>query len=118
MNIERIREALLRDFHLDLSDGFLSVFDTQLGNSHNTGGFSTGDILPPPSANAPSLTIGGTGAGAGSTFALNPSSAIYQYVSDNFRMRMQLLDNTNMNNQYRVKLDAAGATVAEVTHAR
>ena len=30
----------------------------------------------------------------------------------------QLLDNTNMNNQYRVKLDASGSPLAEVLHAR
>jgi len=80
---------------VDLTDGFLSVFDTQFGDSHNSAGFSTGDILPPPSANAPALTIGGTGAGAGSPFALNPSAAIYQYVDSNFRLRMQMLDTTN-----------------------
>ena len=30
----------------------------------------------------------------------------------------QLLDNTNMNNQYRVKLEASGSPLAEVLHAR
>jgi len=85
----------MKVLQVDLSDGFLSMFDMQYGDQHNTAGFSTGDILPPPSANAPALTIGGTGAAAGSPFALNPSALIYQYVNDNFRLRMQLLDNTN-----------------------
>ena len=80
---------------VDLSNGFLSVFDMQFGDKHNSAGFSTGDILPPPSANAPALTIGGTGGSVGSPFALNPSALIYQYVNDNFRLRMQVLDNTN-----------------------
>ena len=85
----------MKVLQVDLTDGFLSVFDVQYGDQHNTAGFSTGDILPPPSANAPALTIGGTGGAPGSPFALTPSALIYQYVNDNFRLRMQLLDNTN-----------------------
>ena len=77
---------------VDLSDGFNSVVDVQTGAQHSTGGFSTGDIAKP---SPPSLTVGGTGADSSSPFALNPSSLIYQYVNDKFRLRMQMLENKN-----------------------
>ena len=77
---------------VELSDGFNSVFDVQHANGSSAGGFSTGDIAKP---SPPSLSIGGFGAGGGSPFALNPSSLIYQYVNDKFRVRMQMLENKN-----------------------
>ncbi len=48
---------------VDLTDGFNSVFDVQFGDQHNSGGFSSGNILPPPSGTPPiPLTVGGSGA--------------------------------------------------------
>ena len=80
---------------VELSDGFTSVFDVQFGDQHNTGGFSTGNILPPaPGAPPIPLTPGGSGASSG-PFGLNTTSLIYQYVNDNFRYRMQMLDTRN-----------------------
>jgi general secretion pathway protein D len=77
---------------VDLTDGFNSVFDYQFGDQHNTTGFSSGDIAGPT---APSLTVGGTGEVSGSPGALNSTSLIYQWVSDNFRVRMQMLEDHN-----------------------
>lgn len=82
---------------VDLTDGFTSVFDAQFGDSHNSIGFSSGNIISNgtgPNLPTTPLTIGGTGE-AGGPFTLNPTSLIYQYVNDNFRLRMQLLQNRN-----------------------
>ncbi|MGA2499957.1 MAG: hypothetical protein ABSH20_19640 [Tepidisphaeraceae bacterium] len=75
---------------VDLSDGFSSIFDMQFGDSHNTGTFSTGNIQQPT---PPSGAVGGTGALA--PFGLDQTSMVYQWVDQNFRARMQMLDNTN-----------------------
>lgn len=75
---------------VELSDGFNSVFDFQYGNQKNTAGFSTGPILP----GASNGTVGGQGEASG-PFGLNTTSLIYQYVNDNFRFRMQMLDARN-----------------------
>jgi general secretion pathway protein D len=74
---------------VNLSDGFNSVFDYQFGDKRNAGGFSTGDIEQPTS---PSLIVGGNGE-QNAVGALNPSSLIYQWVDNNFRVRMQMLQN-------------------------
>ena len=82
---------------VDLTDGFTSVFDAQFGDQHNSVGFSSGSIVANgagPNLPTTPLTIGGTG-GASGPFSLNPTSLIYQYVNDNFRLRMQLLQNRN-----------------------
>jgi general secretion pathway protein D len=76
---------------VDLSDGFNSVFDYQFGDGNNSASFSSGDIQPPPTPG--SLLIGGTGGTA--PFALNNSSLIYQWVSNNFKVRMQMLESKN-----------------------
>jgi general secretion pathway protein D len=76
---------------VDLTDGFNSVFDYQFGDQHNTTGFSSGDIGAPT---APSLTIGGSGEGS-APGAMNTTSLVYQWVSDNFRTRVQLLESHN-----------------------
>jgi general secretion pathway protein D len=76
---------------VDLTDGFNSIFDYQFGDQHNTTGFSSGDIEAPT---APSLTIGGSGEGA-SPGSLNTTSLVYQWVSDNFRTRVQMLESHN-----------------------
>ncbi len=76
---------------IDLNNGLRSVFDTQFGDQRSVSGFSTGDILPRPSSSP--LTLGGNS--SSSAFPLTPSSLVYQWVNDNFRVRMQLLENTN-----------------------
>lgn len=80
---------------LDLDDGFNSVFDYQYTDGKTTAGqFTTGNILPPPAdeltgaaRRAASLAVGGSG--------IDPSSMIFQVVSDSFRFRIQLLENKN-----------------------
>jgi general secretion pathway protein D len=75
---------------VDLTDGFNSVFDYQYSggdpstSGNNTYGFSTGGGA-----------LGGPGEPAGSPFALNPTSLIYQYVNDHFQARIQLLESHN-----------------------
>jgi general secretion pathway protein D len=64
---------------VELTDGMNSIFDYQFTPSGSQSlAFTTG-------ANEP----------AGSPFALNPTSLIYQYVSDNFQARIQLLETHN-----------------------
>lgn len=82
---------------VDLTDGFSSVFDAQFGDRHNGLSFSSGSIVANgtgPNLPTTPLTPGNGGGGSG-PFAFNPTSLIYQYVSDNFRLRMQLLQNRN-----------------------
>ena len=76
---------------VDLSDGFQSVFDYQFGDGQNTASFSSGNIANPTTPG--NLTIGGTGGAA--PFALDNTSLVYQWVSNNFKARMQLLDSKN-----------------------
>ena len=77
---------------VDLSDGFSSIFDVQFANPNinSSASFTTGSL----SAN-PSFALGGDSSAASSAFALNPSSLVYQWVNNNFRVRMQMLQNTN-----------------------
>jgi general secretion pathway protein D len=64
---------------VELTDGMNSIFDYQFTPSGNQSlAFSTGSNEL-----------------AGSPFALNPTSLIYQYVSDNFQARIQLLETHN-----------------------
>lgn len=80
---------------VELGDGFNSMFDYQFSDGvNNAGGFSSGDIQPPAADNlsgvarkAASLALGGTGLRAG--------DLTFQFVNDNFRMRMQLLEDRN-----------------------
>jgi general secretion pathway protein D len=75
---------------VDLTDGLNSIFDYQYtggdpaAGGNNSFGFSTGGG-----------GLGGTGEPAGSPFALNPTSLIYQYVNDHFQARIQLLETHN-----------------------
>jgi general secretion pathway protein D len=82
---------------IDLSDDFQSFFEYQFSDPAGgsmAGGFSNGDIQPPASdflsgaaRRAAPLTLGGTG--------LNPSDLLFQYVSNSFRARLQLLTTKN-----------------------
>jgi general secretion pathway protein D len=69
---------------IELGDGFRSAFDFQFVEGEAAGGFTTGDILPPAGA-SPSLL--------GSQ--LIPGALAFQYVGNQFRARMQLLENEN-----------------------
>ena len=86
---------------VDLSDGFRSVFDLQFSNGNGqAASFSTGNVLPPISDPVADrldrgLTIGGTGAVPPSPFGLDPTALIYQFVDNNFRLRIQLLEDKN-----------------------
>jgi general secretion pathway protein D len=86
---------------IDLSDGFRSVFDVQFSNGNGqAASFSTGNVLPPVSDPVADrldrgITIGGTGALPPSPFGLDPTALIYQFVDNNFRLRIQLLEDKN-----------------------
>jgi general secretion pathway protein D len=78
-----------------LSDDFSSVFDYQYTNGSGVAGsFAGGDILQPPGdalsnklRRGASMIPGGTG--------VRSQDLIFQVVSDNFRFRMQLLEDKN-----------------------
>ncbi len=90
---------------LDLGDNFTSAFDMQFGNNSGelAGGFTSGDLLAPltPLSTATSLTPLSTGviapgvANIGTQPAPSNGPLIFQYVSNNFRARIQLLENDN-----------------------
>jgi general secretion pathway protein D len=96
---------------VDLTDGFRSIFDLQFSDGRNSAGFATGTvpqsgtdapfgIVPPAAALVPGdrrslgLNVGGSG-GPIPAFGLDPTSLIYQFVDNNFRLRMQLLEDRN-----------------------
>ena len=78
-----------------LSDDFSSVFDYEFSNGRTVAGaFATGDVQPPPSdlvhgaaQKFTSMLPGGTG--------VQSQDLIFQLVSNNFRLRMQLLEDKN-----------------------
>lgn len=67
---------------VDLGDQFDSVFDFQFKGGDFSGAFTTGDIQGTTTPG--SLSLGGTG--------LNTGNLIFQFVGDNLRARMQLLE--------------------------
>ncbi|HYF52609.1 MAG TPA: hypothetical protein VEJ63_24595 [Planctomycetota bacterium] len=80
---------------VQLGDGFNSVFDYQFSDGvNNAGGFTTGDVLPPLTdvlsgvarRQAP-ISPAGTG--------LRSGDLTFQYVNNNFRARLQVLDTKN-----------------------
>jgi general secretion pathway protein D len=109
--IERLKEKLdvptpqvlleVKVLSVDLNDGFRSVFDVQFSDRKNTASFSSGNVLPTPGLPTTGdrtgigLSIGGTGLAPPSPFGLDPTSLIYQFVDNNFRLRMQLLEDRN-----------------------
>ena len=80
---------------LALGDEFSSAFDYQFSDGATVaGGFTSGNILPPisdaidgPARRFASVQPGGMG--------LNNDHFHFQAVNDSFRMRLQLLENTN-----------------------
>lgn len=80
---------------IDLSDGFNSTFDFQgADGSTSSGGFTTGDILPPASDAVSGtarrgLSLSPQGSG------LRPDNLIFQHVHEHFRARVQLFENKN-----------------------
>ena len=82
---------------IQLSDDFQSFFEYQFSDpthSMTAGGFSNGDIQPPASdflsgaaRRAAPLALGGSG--------LNSGDLLFQYVSNSFRARLQLLTTKN-----------------------
>lgn len=87
---------------ITLDDNFHSAFDYQFSDSSTiAGGFSTpgpggtsGDILPPASdvlsgdgRRGASIALGGTG--------ISQGDLLFQFVSESFRFRMQLLESKN-----------------------
>lgn len=78
-----------------LDDDFRSVFDYQFSDDSTTaGGFTTGDILPPPSD-----SLAGQARRLGSMIPggslLNQGDFTFQIVNNSFRARMQLLEDDN-----------------------
>lgn len=99
---------------LELGDNFTSAFDYQFASNAGdvAGSFTSGDVLAPPTPLAPNLGLGlnaaagviapsvagasvTNGGGVLSQAAPSNGPLIFQYVSDNFRMRIQLLENDN-----------------------
>ncbi len=67
-----------------LGDGFNSAFDYTFANGKISSGFSTGTVAPPP---GPGNLPGGTG--------VKSDNFIFQYFSDKFSARLQLLESKN-----------------------
>ena len=86
---------------IDLSDDFQSFFEYQFSDpthSMTAGGFASGNIQPSPSdflsgaaRRAAPQVLGGTG--------LNGGDLLFQYVSNSFRARLQILTTKNRVNQ-------------------
>jgi general secretion pathway protein D len=78
---------------IDLADSFSSAFDWQFTDRMNwAGGFSSGNIQAPLSDALPAsgqipINIGGTG--------VQPNALTFQFVSSNFRARLQMLEDKN-----------------------
>lgn len=95
---------------IELGDDFKSAFDWQFSDKVTVaGGFTTGNILPPLSDNAGTIpapftrrdtilqpnTTDVTGNVAGDVSGFNRDHLTFQFVNDNFRFRMQMLENNN-----------------------
>lgn len=84
---------------LDLSDGFSSTFDYQIGENNVTGQFTQGDILPAGPGSPTPLTTSSATPGFPAPDLLRapvqPGNMLFQVVSDNFRFRMQMLETNN-----------------------
>lgn len=80
---------------IELGNGFNSVFDYQFTDGkNNAGGFNVGDVQPPAADALTGLARRAASLGLGGT-ALRAGDLTYQFVNDNFRARMQLLEDKN-----------------------
>jgi len=80
---------------IELGNGFNSVFDYQFTDGqNNAGGFNSGDVQPPAADQLLGLARRTASLGLGGT-ALRAGDLTYQFVNDNFRARMQLLEDKN-----------------------
>jgi general secretion pathway protein D len=125
LTMKRIRELItqldvptplvlleVKVLQLDLGDNFTSAFDYQFNSNSGeiAGQFTSGDLLAPPASPIGTHVPLGLGAAAGVIAPVvagasvgngqsqpGPSNGplIFQYVSNNFRMRIQMLENDN-----------------------
>ncbi len=80
---------------VDLNDDFESFFDYQFSEPFSAGGFSSGNIIAPAAdvltdtgaKRLTSIALGGSG--------FDPTALLFQYVTANFRFRLQLLETKN-----------------------
>lgn len=80
---------------IELGNGFNSVFDYQFTDGRdNAGGFTTGDVLPPAADRLAGLARRTSSLGLAGT-SLRAGDLTYQFVNDNFRARMQLMEDKN-----------------------
>ncbi|HZZ71262.1 MAG TPA: hypothetical protein VFE24_03360 [Pirellulales bacterium] len=83
---------------IQLDDDFSSVFDYQFTDAHTVAGsFTAGNILAPAAdvLSPADRRNSQAGIGLSSSSAGTSRDLIFQYVSANFRARMQLLENNN-----------------------
>lgn len=74
----------VRVLSIEIGDGFSSFFEYQFSSGDSAGGFTEGNIRPPP---GPGLALGGTGLRAG--------DLTFQFVNDSFAARLQVLETKN-----------------------
>lgn len=74
----------VRVLSIELGDGFSSFFEYQFARGEGAGGFTEGNIRPPP---GPGFALGGTGLRAG--------DLTFQFVNDTFAARLQVLETRN-----------------------
>lgn len=77
---------------LDIGDGFRSIFDIEYTGGTQTGGPQTSTPANPLLLGADTAPRNVTGSG---NFDLDDSTFVYQFLNDNFRARLQLLENEN-----------------------
>ncbi len=93
----------IKILQINMTDDFTSIFDYQFASGGAAGGFTTGNILPPLSDNPALIPPPRTRRDSiltpedlvSSSTGLPNRPLTFQYVSDNFRFRMQLLENNN-----------------------
>ena len=77
---------------LDIGDGFRSIFDIEYTGGSQTGGPQTSTPANPLLLGADTAPRNVAGSG---NFDLDDSTFVYQFLNDNFRARLQLLETEN-----------------------